>query len=89
MFSEEPFVTGTWPEGNYASLVFTGIENGIAGNAALIDWARQHGHRWDCQPVEGGEQFAGRYESMIDGPEDDPDPANWRTEVAIRIARPA
>jgi hypothetical protein len=23
---------------------------------------------------------------MIDGPEDDPDPSNWRTEVSIRLA---
>lgn len=89
MLSEEPFVVGTLPEGNYATLVFTGVENGIAGNAALIEWAQQHGHRWDSQPVEGGEQFSGRYESMIDGPEDNPDTAEWRTEVAIRIAQPA
>jgi hypothetical protein len=33
-----------------------------------------------------GEAFGGRVEYLLDGPADDPDPANWKTEVAIKLA---
>lgn len=83
----EGFEADSLPAGRYASLVFTGVENGMAGNGALIDWARAQGLSWDAWPLAGGEGFAGRVEHLIDGPEDDPDPANWRNEVAIKLDR--
>lgn len=79
------FVCDSLPPGKYASLVYTGAENGIPGNAALIAWARNNDLRWDCWEVKGGEGFAGRVEYLLDGPEDDPDPANWKTRVAIKV----
>ncbi|MBK9394969.1 MAG: GyrI-like domain-containing protein [Uliginosibacterium sp.] len=39
----EGFEADTLPAGRYASLVFTGVENGMAGNGVLIDWARAQG----------------------------------------------
>lgn len=83
---DERVTAGTLPAGRYASLVFTGVENGVPGNGMLIDWAKAQGIRWDSWDVPDGEGFAGRVEHMIDGPEDDPDPSNWRTEVSIRLA---
>jgi effector-binding domain-containing protein len=74
------------PAGRYAALVYTGVENGIPSNGALIEWAAAQGLRWDSWDTEIGEGFGGRAEYMLDGPEDDPDPANWKTEVAIRLA---
>jgi effector-binding domain-containing protein len=74
------------PAGRYASLVFTGVENGIKGNGALIAWAVAQGIHWDSWDVDKGEAFAGRVEYMLDGPDDDPNPANWKTEVAIKLA---
>jgi len=74
------------PAGRYASLVYTGVENGIAGNGALIDWAAAQRILWDHWDTPQGDAFAGRVEYMLDGPEDDPDPANWKTEVAIKLA---
>ena len=74
------------PAGRYASLVYTGIENGIKGNGALLDWAAARGLQWDRWDDENGDAFGGRVEYMLDGPEDDPDPANWDTEVAIKLA---
>jgi len=76
----------TLPAGRYASLIYTGVENGIKGNGALIEWAKQEGLQWDRWQEESGDAFAGRVEYMLDGPEDDPDPANWKTKVAIKIA---
>ena len=73
------------PSGNYACLTFTGVENGIAGNEQLVSWARSHNQLFDSWLVPDGEGFSGRVEYMLDGPEDDPDPSTWRTEVAIKI----
>ncbi len=73
------------PGGNYACLTFTGVENGIAGNEQLISWASSLNQLFDAWPVPNGEGFSGRVEYMLYGPEDDPDPSTWRTEVAIKI----
>ncbi len=74
------------PAGRYASLVYTGIENGVAGNAVLLGWGAQQGLRWDQRSTHKGDAFGARYETFLHGPEDDPDPANWDSAVAIRLA---
>jgi len=74
------------PAGRYAALVFTGVENGIRGNAALIGWIADQGLRMDVRADRRGDAFGGRVEHLLEGPEDDPDPSTWRTEVAIRLA---
>jgi effector-binding domain-containing protein len=74
------------PAGRYASLVFTGVENGVPGNGVLVDWAKAQGIEWDSHDVATGEAFNGRVEYLIDGPDDDPNPSNWKTEVAIKLA---
>lgn len=77
---------GVVPAGRYASLVYTGVENGIAGNGALLDWGADRGLRWDRWDDPRGDAFGGRVEYFLDGPDDDPDPATWDTEVAIRLS---
>jgi effector-binding domain-containing protein len=84
---EGNFICDSLPEGKYASLIYTGVENGIPGNRALIDWARKNQVRWESWEVKGGEGFAGRVEHLLDGPEDDPNPSNWRTQVAIKVVQ--
>jgi hypothetical protein len=79
-------VADSLPAGRYAALTFTGVENGIKGNAALIDWAATQGIQWDHWDDPIGDAFSGRVEYMFDGPDDDPNPSNWRTEVAIKLA---
>lgn len=74
------------PAGRYASLVYTGIENGIPANAALLEWGAQQGLVWDTYESGKGDGFGARYETFLMGPDDDPDPANWDNEVAIRLA---
>lgn len=74
------------PAGRYAALTFTGVENGVQGNGALIGWIVDQGLRMDCWEEADGEAFGGRVEHLFDGPDDDPDPSNWRCEVAIRLA---
>lgn len=81
-----PLVAGELPAGRYAALTYTGVENGIKGNSALLDWIAVHGFEPEGVHREAGDAFAGRVEHFIDGPDDDPDPANWRTEVAMKLA---
>ena len=83
---DDRIIADALPAGRYAALVYTGVENGIKGNGALIEWAAAKGIQWDRWDDERGDAFGGRVEYMLDGPEDDPNPANWRTEVAIKVA---
>jgi effector-binding domain-containing protein len=76
----------TLPAGRYASLIYTGVENGYEGNGVLVNWGAEQGIHWDSWEDPKGEGFAGRVEYMLDGPDDDPDPGKWKTEVAIKLA---
>jgi effector-binding domain-containing protein len=76
---------GVLPAGRYASLVYTGVTNGIAGNKALIEWAEQQGLKWDRWDDPNGDAFRSRYETFITDPDDEPDSAKWDTEVAIMV----
>jgi effector-binding domain-containing protein len=80
---------GVLPVGRYASLVYIGPYEGdglMKANAALLDWGAQHGIVWDSWQDEHGEAFGARLESYIKDPGNEPDPAKWETEVAIRLA---
>lgn len=86
MSGDERVSASALPAGRYASLIYTGIENGIGGNGALLDWGAEQGLVWDTFASDKGDGFGARYESFLTGPEDNPNPANWDTEVAIRLA---
>jgi effector-binding domain-containing protein len=76
---------GMLPAGNYATLVYTGVRNGIKSNAALLDWIAKQGlvmDRWD-EPT--GDAFCARYESYLTDPQNEPKMAKWETEVAIKL----
>jgi len=77
---------GVHPAGRYASLVYTGVKNGIEANAALLDWGAKKGLVWDTWEAENGDGFGARYESFLTDPDDEPDQAKWETEVTIRLA---
>jgi effector-binding domain-containing protein len=79
---------GVLPAGRYASLIYIGPYEGdglIKANTALLDWGAQHGIVWDSWQTEHGNAFGARLESYLKGPENEPDPAKWETEVAIRV----
>ncbi|MEO8607705.1 MAG: GyrI-like domain-containing protein [Chloroflexota bacterium] len=77
---------GVLPAGRYASLIYTDVTKGEEGNSVLIGWAQQQGLEWDRWDDPKGDAFRSRYEIFIDGPQEDPDPTKWRTEVAIKLA---
>ncbi len=77
---------GVLPAGRYASLIYTGVENGIKGNGALLDWGAKQGLVWDKWEAENGDGFGARLETSLTDPADEPDMSKWETEVAIRLA---
>lgn len=77
---------GCLPAGRYAALVYTDILNDIEANRALIEWASEQGLKWDTWKAKHGHVFRSRVEFFLTDPDDEPDPANWKTEVAIRLA---
>lgn len=77
---------GVIPAGRYASLVYTGVQNGYEGNKQLIEWAKDNGINWDRWDDANGDAFRSRVEYFIDGPAEDPDSGKWKTEVAIKVA---
>lgn len=76
---------GVLPPGRYASLVYTGIDNGIQGNWELLKWGAAQGLVWDSWGTEKGDAFGARFESFLTNPDEEPDRAKWKTEVAIRV----
>jgi effector-binding domain-containing protein len=77
---------GVLPAGRYASLIYRDIKEGMPANAALLEWIAQQGLACDRWDEPAGDAFASRYERFLSGPQDDPDPANWDSEVAIKLA---
>lgn len=76
---------GVLPAGRYASLVYTGIDNGIQGNWELLKWGAEQGLVWDSWQTEQGEAFGARFETFLTNPDEEPNRARWETEVAIRV----
>lgn len=78
------------PAGQYATLLYTGDYSGLMdANRVLIEWAEQNGIAWDRWEDEKGDAFGSRIEIYHTDPGDEPDPAKWETEVAIRLATAA
>jgi effector-binding domain-containing protein len=80
-------ISGTLPSGNYATLLYTGDYSGLMdANRVLVEWAQKNGVNWDRWDSPKGDAFRSRYELYITDPGDEPDPAKWETEVAIKVA---
>jgi effector-binding domain-containing protein len=78
---------GVLPAGRYAMLLYTGDYSGLMeANRVLIDWAKENGIAWDNRPIDAGDAFGARFETYFIDPGNEPDPAKWETEVAIRLA---
>lgn len=77
---------GMLPAGRYAVLRHTGPYDGlIAANAALQQWAHDHGVEFDMRETPEGSAWRSRLEEYITDPSREPDPATWQTDVAYLI----
>lgn len=81
----DSLVLDTLPGGSYGAATYRDVREGVAANAALLEWGAQQGLAWDRREGADGDVFASRVEFFLTGPEDDPDPAQWLTEVAIKV----
>lgn len=80
-------ISGELPAGRYAETTYFGhYDNLIAVNGILIDWARYAGHRFDSVVKPDGEHFVCRLETYHNSPDEEPDPAKWKTSVSIKLA---
>jgi DNA gyrase inhibitor GyrI len=79
---------GVLPEGQYAVLRHTGPYDGlIASNAALQQWAREHGVEFDTRDTAKGTAWRSRVEHYLTDPSKEPDPAKWEVDVAYLISQ--
>jgi effector-binding domain-containing protein len=78
---------GVRPAGRYAVLRHTGPYDGlVASNAALEQWAADHGVQFDTSDTAQGSAWGGRVEHYLTDPSQEPDPARWETDVAYLTA---
>jgi effector-binding domain-containing protein len=85
---DDGVTAGVLPAGRYASLLYRGHYSGLmSANKTLLDWGADHGLVWDQSSTNAGDAFGARYESYRTDPGAEPDPANWETEVAIRVSQ--
>jgi len=75
---------GTLPAGRYANLIYRG--SGMAGNKALIGWARDNGIAWDRWDDARGDGFRCRYEAYLADPRVEPRKKKWDIDLAIKVA---
>lgn len=75
---------GVLPAGRYASLTYTG--SGMAGNKALIGWARDNGVVFDRRDDPAGDAFRCRYEAYTTDYRLEPRKSRWEIDLAIKVA---
>jgi uncharacterized RDD family membrane protein YckC/effector-binding domain-containing protein len=82
-----PVLAGVIPGGRYASLTHIGpYEKLYDANAALQAWAAERGLAFEMSETPDGDRFGSRVEIYKTDPTLEPNPANWETEVAYRLA---
>jgi effector-binding domain-containing protein len=77
---------GVLPAGRYVVLRHTGPYDGlIDANAALQQWAHDHGLEFDVRDTPEGSAWGSRFEEYITDPSGEPDPSKWETDVAYLL----
>lgn len=84
---DEHVIVDTLPAGRYAVVLYTGDYSGLhTAHGALQDWCAQN-HIPLQQQREGDEQkWGARVEVYFTDPAEEPDPTQWKTEVAFLTA---
>ena len=77
---------GTFPAGRYAVARYQGAYEGLpkAWNA-FEEWREESGTAEKVQVAEDGTRRGARAERYIVGPNDNPDPEKWETELVLYI----
>jgi effector-binding domain-containing protein len=76
---------GLLPAGRYATVVHIGHYDGLVeATDRLLRWGAEQGLVWDRSDDQRG--WGARLECYETDPAEEPDPANWRTELRFRLA---
>jgi len=85
--ADDDIVSGILPAGRYASLIYHGHYDGLMeATGALLGWADRNGHKFDMQPTPKGDKFACRLEIYPNDPREVPNPDDWETILAFKLA---
>jgi effector-binding domain-containing protein len=83
---DEVVTVGVLPAGKYATLTYWGHYRNLRDvTGMLIGWARGRGIAWDADERPGGDRFVSRFELYSNGPQDEPDPDKWETQIFIKV----
>jgi len=75
------------PAGTFATVIHRGSYDALVKTtAALLDWGKEKNVKWQVAEERKVTRWNARVEHYQVGPPDEPDPENWRTEIAILVA---
>jgi effector-binding domain-containing protein len=73
---------GNLPAGTYLTTLHTGAYDSLIDtNRTLQEWAKDNAINFQTEPGEDAETWTSRLELYLVGPEDNPNPENWQTEL--------
>jgi effector-binding domain-containing protein len=82
----ERVTAGVLPAGKYVTVTYLGHYDDLESvTAVVIGWAKQKGMEWDSTQTGSGDRFVSRLEIYNNGPDDEPDPQKWETEIWIKL----
>lgn len=84
---EDPIEYGVLPGGRFVTVTHRGhFEELEHVTGELLDWADEQGLRFDVTYTDDAEQWGARLEFYNTNPMEEPDPANWETDLVFRLA---
>ena len=84
---DDTVLAGVLPAGRYATLIHVGHPAALVdATARLLAWAAEKGLTFDVSKTGEGEAWAGRLETYLTDPREQPDMNKWETQLAFRLA---
>ncbi|MEV4562514.1 GyrI-like domain-containing protein [Nonomuraea sp. NPDC049419] len=85
--AEGDYFAGVLPAGRYATLTHRGHFDGlIEATRVLLAWGEEQGLKWDMTEGDGAEHWGCRLEVYNTDPRVENDPANFLTDLQIRLS---
>jgi len=79
---EGEIVTGVFPAGRYATMLYHGHPDGLReATRELFEWGEAEGIEWDVD----GDKWAARLEVYLSDPREVPNMADWDTELQFKL----
>ena len=87
---ERQFISGIFPAGRYACLLYSGPYDNqglVEATTCLLDWAAANQISWETTMIGLVEWWQMRTEVYLTDPATEPDPQKWRTELVFLTAK--